>query len=121
MKSVDVYETALSMALPDRAIDADKIPWVPQGDSGRVWFKPLRFDLTPHPLFHGLRVRDRSHQHQQSKATHAVVNVARKLDFSSEESVLRFRRVQDERSEPRVLVLGKRFGQANIDKFRNYK
>ena len=46
MKSVDVYETALSMALPDRAIDADKIPWVPQGDSGRVWFKPLRFDLT---------------------------------------------------------------------------
>lgn len=39
------YETILKMALPDRAIDADKIPWVPQGDSGRVWFKPLRFDL----------------------------------------------------------------------------
>jgi hypothetical protein len=31
------------MALPDQAIDSDKIPWVPQGE--RVWFKPLRFDL----------------------------------------------------------------------------
>jgi 2,4'-dihydroxyacetophenone dioxygenase len=32
------------MQLPDRAIHSDAIPWVPQGD--RVWFKPLRFDLT---------------------------------------------------------------------------
>lgn len=31
------------MQLPDRAIDGEKIPWVPQGE--RVWFKPLRFDL----------------------------------------------------------------------------
>ena len=30
-------------ALPDRAINTDEIPWVPQGE--RVWFKPLRFDL----------------------------------------------------------------------------
>ena len=34
--------TILEMGLPDQAIDADEIPWVPQGD--RVWFKPLRFD-----------------------------------------------------------------------------
>jgi 2,4'-dihydroxyacetophenone dioxygenase len=31
-------------ALPDRAINVDEIPWVPQGE--RVWFKPLRFDLS---------------------------------------------------------------------------
>jgi quercetin dioxygenase-like cupin family protein len=43
---VDTLETVLKMALPDRAIDSEKIPWVPQGNSGRVWFKPLRFDLT---------------------------------------------------------------------------
>ena len=42
----DTYEIALKMGLPDQAIDSDKIPWVPQGTSGRVWFKPLRFDLT---------------------------------------------------------------------------
>ena len=35
--------TILEMGLPDHAVDADSIPWVPQGD--RVWFKPLRFDL----------------------------------------------------------------------------
>ena len=44
--NTSAYETILQMSLPDRAIDADNIPWVPQGDSGRVWFKPLRFDLT---------------------------------------------------------------------------
>src|SRR5215210_8544489 len=32
------------MALPDRAIHGDELPWVPQAE--RVWFKPLRFDLT---------------------------------------------------------------------------
>ena len=31
------------MAVPDRAIHSDELPWVPQGE--RVWFKPLRFDL----------------------------------------------------------------------------
>ena len=35
--------TILELGLPDRAIHADEIPWVPQGE--RVWFKPLRFDL----------------------------------------------------------------------------
>lgn len=29
--------------LPDQAVAATDLPWVPQGD--RVWFKPLRFDL----------------------------------------------------------------------------
>lgn len=42
----DAYAEALRFALPDRAIDSERIPWVPQGTSGRVWFKPLRFDLT---------------------------------------------------------------------------
>ncbi len=42
----DRLAAAIKMALPDRAIDGDAIPWVPQGASGRVWFKPLRFDLT---------------------------------------------------------------------------
>ena len=32
------------MGLPDQAIQSDELPWVPQGE--RVWFKPLRFDLT---------------------------------------------------------------------------
>ena len=36
-------ETIMQMGLPDQAIHADAIPWVPQGE--RVWFKPLRFDL----------------------------------------------------------------------------
>ena len=31
------------LGLPDQAIQADELPWVPQGDN--VWFKPLRFDL----------------------------------------------------------------------------
>jgi quercetin dioxygenase-like cupin family protein len=34
----------LELALPDQAIQADELPWVPQGEN--VWFKPLRFDLT---------------------------------------------------------------------------
>lgn len=36
-------DALLEMGLPDQAIHADDLPWVPQGD--RVWFKPLRFDL----------------------------------------------------------------------------
>jgi quercetin dioxygenase-like cupin family protein len=42
-QKVQGLQTILSMALPDQAIDSDKIPWVPQGE--RAWFKPLRFDL----------------------------------------------------------------------------
>jgi 2,4'-dihydroxyacetophenone dioxygenase len=40
---VQALQTILELGLPDRAIQSDEIPWVPQGD--RVWFKPLRFDL----------------------------------------------------------------------------
>jgi len=43
MATVAGLETILEMSLPDQAIQADELPWVPQGD--RVWFKPLRFDL----------------------------------------------------------------------------
>ncbi|MDP9369566.1 MAG: 2,4'-dihydroxyacetophenone dioxygenase family protein [Chloroflexota bacterium] len=41
--AVDVTQAILDLGLPDQAIQADELPWVPQGD--RVWFKPLRFDL----------------------------------------------------------------------------
>ncbi len=41
--AVDVTQTILDLGLSDQAIQADDLPWVPQGD--RVWFKPLRFDL----------------------------------------------------------------------------
>ena len=41
--AVDVRQAILDLGLPDQAIQADDLPWVPQGD--RVWFKPLRFDL----------------------------------------------------------------------------
>jgi anti-sigma factor ChrR (cupin superfamily) len=41
---VQALETILALGLPDQAIDSEAIPWVPQGE--RVWFKPLRFDLT---------------------------------------------------------------------------
>jgi hypothetical protein len=34
-------DALLEMGLPDQAIHADDLPWVPQGE--RVWFKPLRF------------------------------------------------------------------------------
>lgn len=43
MNKVPGIETILEWGLPDRAIDAESLPWVPQGE--RVWFKPLRFDL----------------------------------------------------------------------------
>jgi quercetin dioxygenase-like cupin family protein len=44
MATIQGLQTILERALPDRAIPSDALPWVPQGD--RVWFKPLRFDLT---------------------------------------------------------------------------
>ena len=44
MQTVQALQTILEMGLPDRAIQSDELPWVPQTD--RVWFKPLRFDLT---------------------------------------------------------------------------
>ena len=44
MSKAGALETILERQLSDRAIDIDSVPWVPQGE--RVWFKPLRFDLT---------------------------------------------------------------------------
>ncbi len=41
--AIDVPQAIVDLGLPDQAIQADELPWVPQGD--RVWFKPLRFDL----------------------------------------------------------------------------
>jgi 2,4'-dihydroxyacetophenone dioxygenase len=43
MTRVPGLETILEWGLSDQAIQAEEIPWVPQGE--RVWFKPLRFDL----------------------------------------------------------------------------
>ncbi len=40
---LQLSEAILALGVPDRAIQSDEIPWVPQGE--RVWFKPLRFDL----------------------------------------------------------------------------
>jgi 2,4'-dihydroxyacetophenone dioxygenase len=40
---VQGWQTIVEMGLPDRSVQSDEIPWVPQGE--RVWFKPLRFDL----------------------------------------------------------------------------
>lgn len=34
---------AVELAVPDRAIDGEALPWIPQAEG--VWFKPLRFDL----------------------------------------------------------------------------
>ena len=39
-----IDQAIAAMGLPDQAIQSDELPWVPQGE--RVWFKPLRFDLT---------------------------------------------------------------------------
>jgi quercetin dioxygenase-like cupin family protein len=44
MQTVQALQTILEMGLSDQAIQSDEMPWVPQTD--RVWFKPLRFDLT---------------------------------------------------------------------------
>ena len=37
---------AEEVSLPDRAINIDEVPWVPQGEGRGVWFKPLRLDLS---------------------------------------------------------------------------
>jgi 2,4'-dihydroxyacetophenone dioxygenase len=43
------------LGLPDQAVDSDDLPWVPQGD--RVWFKPLRFDLSSGRWINLIRVQ----------------------------------------------------------------
>ena len=41
---LQIPEAVIAMGVPDRAVHCEEIPWVPQGE--RVWFKPLRFDLS---------------------------------------------------------------------------
>ena len=43
MASFERLGALLELGLPDKAVNSDAIPWVPQGE--RVWYKPLRFDL----------------------------------------------------------------------------
>ncbi|MBW3624454.1 MAG: 2,4'-dihydroxyacetophenone dioxygenase family protein [Armatimonadetes bacterium] len=40
---LQIPDSVIAMGVPDRAVQSDAVPWVPQGE--RVWFKPLRFDL----------------------------------------------------------------------------
>ncbi len=42
--SLQSWQAITDLGLPDQAIDSNELPWVPQGE--RVWYKPLRFDLT---------------------------------------------------------------------------
>jgi anti-sigma factor ChrR (cupin superfamily) len=44
MKVEQGLQALMEAGLPDRAIQSDELPWVPQGEN--VWFKPLRFDLS---------------------------------------------------------------------------
>lgn len=44
MTAETLNEFTQMVGLPDQAIDINEIPWVPQTD--RVWFKPVRFDLS---------------------------------------------------------------------------
>ena len=67
MTSPSTFDAFVSgTQLPDRAIQSDEIPWVPQGD--RVWFKPLRFDLTSGRWINVLRIegegRVNRHRHR---------------------------------------------------------
>lgn len=43
------------LQLPDQAIDSAEIPWIPQTD--RVWFKPVRFDLSTGRWINLLKVK----------------------------------------------------------------
>ncbi len=42
--NVQVNDIVAEFGVADHAIDSEKIPWIPQAE--RVWFKPLRFDLS---------------------------------------------------------------------------
>jgi 2,4'-dihydroxyacetophenone dioxygenase len=44
MVKVQALDTILNLGMPDRAVHFDELPWVPQGE--RVWYRPLRFDLS---------------------------------------------------------------------------
>lgn len=61
--------------LPDRAIDVDAIPWVPQGEG--IFFKPYRFDLSTGTWTNLLRVarggRINRHRHSGGPVTGYVL------------------------------------------------
>ena len=52
--ALQIPDAVLAMGVPDRAVQFDEVPWVPQGE--RVWFKPLRFDLANGRWINLLRV-----------------------------------------------------------------
>ena len=64
-----IDQAIAAMGLPDQAIQSDELPWVPQGE--RVWFKPLRFDLTRGQWINVLKVtgegRVNRHRHTGSQ------------------------------------------------------
>jgi hypothetical protein len=64
--TVSAMETILALGRPDQAIQADELPWVPQGD--QVWFKPLRFDLATGRWINLLKVtkQGRVNRHRHS-------------------------------------------------------
>lgn len=51
----ELNEFTQLVGLPDQAIDTDEIPWIPQTD--RVWFKPVRFDLSTGRWINLLKVK----------------------------------------------------------------
>ncbi|MCY9669231.1 2,4'-dihydroxyacetophenone dioxygenase family protein [Paenibacillus alginolyticus] len=55
---MNLYEFTLKTALPDQAIELDKIPWVPTFDG--VWFKPIRFDLATGTFAHLTKITPNS-------------------------------------------------------------
>lgn len=53
--NMDLNKFTEQFQLDDQAIDLNNIPWIPQSD--RVWFKPVRFDLTTGSWINLLKVK----------------------------------------------------------------
>lgn len=64
-------ETIVRMGLADHAVNIDEVPWVPQGE--RVWFKPLRFDLTNGNWINLLKVKGGGKVNRHRHAGGAVI------------------------------------------------
>lgn len=54
MAAISLPRVIEEMGLPDKAINSNDLPWVPQGD--QVWYRPLRFDLVNGRWINLLRV-----------------------------------------------------------------
>lgn len=52
---IDLNSFTEQFQLDDQAINTNDIPWIPQSD--RVWFKPVRFDLTTGSWINLLKVK----------------------------------------------------------------